>query len=184
MPNRQPSSLEPGVVAWAAGWDVLFGGLPEEVDSRALAARAADALERSAPRNSHAARAVYGVTAALALPYAAWTGTKIVLGVTARIHGAVFRELATVLMKGALSIRGTADSLRETEEIIRARSTAEGRRQADAASRLTAEGGPSVDEMSLTTPMLASEGQMASGALRKLAESLADPPDTAAARGA
>ncbi len=111
-----PRGQEPGTLLWAVGWDVLLGDIPEEADPVGIAARAADALEARAPQNSYVARTVYAVGAAFALPYAAWLGSKWVLGAAGLIHRAVYREAATALLKGAISIRGGLNALRDLEQ--------------------------------------------------------------------
>ncbi len=111
-----PRGQEPGTLLWAVGWDVLLGDIPEEADPVGIATRAADALEARAPRNSYVARTIYAVGAAFALPYAAWLGSKWVLGAAGLIHRAVYREAATALLKGAISIRGGLNALRDLEQ--------------------------------------------------------------------
>ena len=111
-----PRGQEPGTLLWAVGWDVLLGDIPEEADPVGVATRAADALEARAPQNSYVARTVYAMGAAFALPYAAWLGSKWLLGAAGLIHRAVYREAATALLKGAISIRGGLNALRELEE--------------------------------------------------------------------
>lgn len=111
-----PRGQEPGTLLWAVGWDVLLGDIPEEADPVGIATRAADALEARAPQNSYVARTIYAVGAAFALPYAAWLGSKWVLGAAGLIHRAVYREAATALLKGAISIRGGLNALRDLEE--------------------------------------------------------------------
>ncbi len=110
-----PRGQEPGTLLWAVGWDVLLGDIPEEADPVGIATRAADALEARAPRNSYVARTIYAVGAAFALPYAAWLGSKWALGAAGLIHRAVYREAATALLKGAISIRGGLNALRDLE---------------------------------------------------------------------
>ncbi len=110
-----PRGHEPGTLLWAVGWDVLLGDIPEEADPVGVATRAADALEARAPQNSYVARTVYAMGAAFALPYAAWLGSKWVLGAAGLIHRAVYREAATALLKGAISIRGGLNALRDLE---------------------------------------------------------------------
>lgn len=110
-----PRGQEPGTLLWAVGWDVLLGDIPEEADPVGVATRAADALEARAPQNSYMARTVYAMGAAFALPYAAWLGSKWVLGAAGLIHRAVYREAATALLKGAISIRGGLNALRDLE---------------------------------------------------------------------
>jgi adenosylcobinamide-phosphate synthase len=169
MAKRRSIGLEPGTLVWGVAWDILLGDLPEEVDSRALAARASDALERSAPRNSRAARSVYGATSAIMLPYVAWTGTKLLLAATGRVHRQLYSEIATVLFKGSLAVRGTADALREAEETAHGKAKGEWRTQADASTRLTGEGGPpppSEPSSSITTE---DEARTVSRALSRLA---------------
>ena len=111
-----PRGLEPSTLLWAVGWDVLLGDIPEEADPVGLATRAADALEARAPQNSYVARTIYAMGAAFALPYAAWLGTKWILGAAGLIHSAVYREAATALLKGTISIRGSLNALRELEQ--------------------------------------------------------------------
>ncbi len=111
-----PRGLEPSTLLWAVGWDVLLGDIPEEADPVGLATRAADAIEARAPQNSYVARTVYAMGAAFALPYAAWLGTRWALGAARLVHGAVYRETATALLKGALSIRGSLNALRDEQE--------------------------------------------------------------------
>ncbi len=111
-----PRGHEPGTLLWAVGWDVLLGDIPEEADPVGIATRAADALEARAPQNSYVARTVYAMGAAFALPYAAWLSSKWVLGAAGLIHRAVYREAATALLKGAISIRGGLNALRDLEE--------------------------------------------------------------------
>ncbi len=112
-----PRGIEPGTLLWAIGWDVLLGDIPEEADPAGLTIRAADALEARAPQNSYVARTIYAMGAALALPYAAWLGSKWVLGAAGLIHGAIYRESATALLKGALSIRGSLNALRDLKAV-------------------------------------------------------------------
>ena len=111
-----PRGHEPGTLLWAVGWDVLLGDIPEEADPVGIATRAADALEARAPQNSYVARTVYAMGAAFALPYAAWLGSKWVLGAAGLVHRAVYREAATALLKGAISIRGGLNALRDLEQ--------------------------------------------------------------------
>ena len=111
-----PRGIEPGTLLWAVGWDVLLGDMPEEADPTGLATRAAEAVEARAPQNSYVARTAYAMAAAFALPYAAWLGSKWVLGAAGLIHHAVYREAATALLKGAISIRGGANALRDSGE--------------------------------------------------------------------
>lgn len=110
-----PRGQEPGTLLWAVGWDVLLGDIPEEADPVGIATRAADALEARAPQNSYVARTIYAVGAAFALPYAAWLGSKWLLGAAGLVHRAVYREAATALLKGAISIRGSLNALRDLE---------------------------------------------------------------------
>ena len=110
-----PRGQEPGTLLWAVGWDVLLGDIPEEADPVGIATRAADALEARAPQNSYVARMVYAMGAAFALPYAAWLGSKWILGAAGLIHRAVYREAATTLLKGTISIRGGLNALRDLE---------------------------------------------------------------------
>ena len=111
-----PQGLEPGTLMWAVGWDVLLGDMPEEADPSGLATRAAEAIEARAPQNSYVARTAYAMAAAFALPYAAWLGTKWLLGAAGLVHQAIYREAATALLKGAISIRGGVAALREATE--------------------------------------------------------------------
>ena len=110
-----PRGQEPGTLLWAVGWDVLLGDIPEEADPVGIATRAADALEARAPQNSYVARTVYAMGAAFALPYAAWLGSKWALGAAGLVHRAVYREAATALLKGAISIRGGLNALNELQ---------------------------------------------------------------------
>ena len=107
--------LEPSTLLWAVGWDVLLGDIPDQADPIGVATRAADALEARAPRNSYVARTAYAMGAAVALPYATWLGSKWGLGVAGLIHRAVYREAATALLKGAISIRGGLTNLRDVQ---------------------------------------------------------------------
>ena len=110
-----PRGHEPGTLLWAVGWDVLLGDIPEEADPVGVATRAADALEARAPQHSYVARTIYAMGAAFALPYAAWLGSKWALGAAGLIHRAVYRETATTLLKGTISIRGSLNALRDLE---------------------------------------------------------------------
>ena len=112
-----PRGQEPGTLLWAVGWDVLLGDIPEEADPSTIAERAADALEARAPQNSYVARTMYAFGAAFALPYAAWLGTKWALGAAGLVHRAVYREAATALLKGAISIRGGLNALNTLERV-------------------------------------------------------------------
>ena len=111
-----PRGMEPGTLLWAVGWDVLLGDMPEEADPTGLATRAAEAVEARAPQNSYVARTAYAMAATFALPYAAWLGSKWLLGGAGLIHHAVYREAATALLKGAISIRGGANALRDSTQ--------------------------------------------------------------------
>ena len=110
-----PRGLEPSTLIWAVGWDALLGDIPGDVDTVGLTTRAADALEARAPQNSYLARSIYALGAAIALPYAAWLSSKWILGVAGLIHRAVYRETATALLKGAISIRGVLNGLHEVQ---------------------------------------------------------------------
>ena len=160
MAKGHYSGLEPGILAWAVGWDLLLGDIPQVVDPSALAARAADALEGSAPQNSRLARSVYGNAVAVGLPYLAWAGTKALLAATGRVHVALYREMAMALLRGTTSIRAAAGSLREAEETV-AQSRAPGLSEG-----VAAENG--------TRPSDEAEARAVSRALRTLASNLRD----------
>ena len=165
MAKRGRSGLEPSTLAWAVGWDLLLGDIPAEVNPGTLAARAADAIENNAPRRSRLARGLYGGVSAVALPYIAWTGTKWFLMATARVHTALYREMATVLLKGATSIRTTAISIREIEEeATRTRTTSANGSGTENGARMIQEGSPPPPE----------ETQTVSRALNRVAKSLRD----------
>jgi adenosylcobinamide-phosphate synthase len=160
MAQGRYSGFEPGILAWAVGWDLLLGDIPQGVDPSALAVRAADALEGNAPQNSRLARSIYGNAVAVGLPYMAWAGTKTLLAATGRVHVALYREMATVLLKGTTSIRAAADSLREAEETV-------------ARSRAPASGEGTAPENG-TRPPNEAEARVVSRALRTLASNLRD----------
>ena len=168
-----PRGLEPSTLLWAVGWDVLLGDIPEEADPVGIATRAADALEARAPQNSYVARTVYAMGAAFALPYAAWLGTKWILGAAGLIHSAIYREAATALLKGAISIRGSLNALRELEQTVEESAT--GEIVADDVNRLIREAGMA-ESVTGAVQEASSElqQQQRSHALRKLGNDFRD----------
>lgn len=169
-----PRGLEPGTLLWAVGWDVLLGDIPEEADPVGIATRAADALEARAPRNSYVARTVYAMGAAFALPYAAWLGSKWVLGAAGLIHRAVYREAATALLKGSISIRGGLNALRDLERQDEQHAREEP--IADDVERLMREAGMSESATTGTAQEVSPEAlqQQRSHALRRLGNDFRD----------
>ena len=151
---------------------MLLGDIPEEADPVGVATRAADALEARAPQNSYVARTVYAMGAAFALPYAAWLGSKWVLGAAGLIHRAVYREAATALLKGAISIRGGLNALRDLEN----QNEQEGEEAlSDDVTRLMREAGMS-ESVTGTAQEVSPEAlqQRRSHALRKLSNDFRD----------
>lgn len=116
MARRSHRGVEPGVLTWAVAWDVALGEPPAEADPRLWMIRGAQAAAGYAPQRSRAARGAYGLAGALLLPYAAWTAARLALGIAGRIHHSLYQEVATILLKGSLSIRATAEGTVEGEE--------------------------------------------------------------------
>lgn len=118
MPARPHWSLEPGILTTAVAWDLAVGDALPEADPGAVLGRAVETLENYAPQHSRTARGVFGAAAAFLLPYLVWKGARWLLSGIAHVHVAFYQEVATLLLKAAVSIRPTVDAALEEEAAV------------------------------------------------------------------